>query len=219
MTDHGRLSIKGQVYDDPKRHDKRTVRTVKALTEAALGFLSQNGWEGLTVSKICEVADVARSTFYLHFQSPEEVIYTGLRTAYLSEFPEIASPSSSLDPDSLLARGKPLSYPFFAHLAQHSATYRAVFSDDRGAIVARRIQQDVAAASKAEHASLRALSANPLDPDLTAVYIAGALMAAGAHWVVTGTEKSALEMAYWFSSMAAPGLLDLMGLSDIDREE
>lgn len=219
LTHHGQLSIKRQMDGQTDRREKRTARIVKALTEAAVGLLSESGWEAVTISKICEVADVARSTFYLHFHSPEEVIYEGLRTAYLSEYPEILSRSSSLDPDSLLAGGKPLSYPFFVHLARHSATYRALLSDDRGAIVARRIQLDIAAVSKAQHASLRASSDYPIDPDLTAAYLAGALMAAGVHWLVTGMDKSALEMAYWFSSMAAPGLLDLMGLTDMEGEE
>ena len=219
LTDHGQLSIKRHMYDHSERSDKRTARIVHALAEAVLRLLSQTGWDGLTVSKICDEADVARSTFYLHFRSPDDVIYEGLRTAYLSEFPEIDSSSSSLDPDSLLAHGKPLSYPFFAHLARHSDTYRAIFSDDRGAGVAKRILRDVATVSKTQHAGLRALSTNPLDPDLTAAYLAGALMASGTHWVLTGMEKSALEMAYWFSSMAAPGLLDIMGLSEMDGDE
>lgn len=82
-----------------------------------------------------------------------------------------------------------------------------------------RVVNALAAASKAQHATLRAQSDNPIDPDLTAAYMAGSLMAAGAHWVMTGMEKSALEMAYWFSSMAAPGLLDLIGLSEIGSQE
>jgi AcrR family transcriptional regulator len=198
------------MYEKLKARDKRTARVVRALAESALRLLEQTGWDGLTVSRICDEADVARSTFYLHFRSPEEVIYEGLRTAYVAEFPEI---------DSLLVRGKPLSYPFFAHLATHKSIYRTIFSDDRGAIVVMRIQQDAAAASKAQHAGLREMSDHHPDPDLTASYIAGALTASGAHWILTNTEKSALEMAYWFSSMVAPGLLDLMGLSTIVSEE
>ena len=204
--------------NDGKR-DKRTARIVRALSEAALQLLEETGWDGLTVSRICESAEVARSTFYLHFESPEDVVYEGLRNAYAREFPDILAAPETVDPDSLLASGKPLSYPLFAHLDAHRSIYKLVFTDDRGAIVARKIQRDVAAVSKAQHASLRQVSESPPDPDLTASYLAGALLASGAHWITSDAPTTALEMAYWFSSMAAPGLLDLMGLGDIDSED
>lgn len=167
------------------------------------------------MSRLCARADVARSTFYLHFRLPDDVIYEGLRDAFMTEFPQIQGEQGALDPDSLLSKGKPLSYPFFAHVAQHEAPYKAVFSDERGAVVALRIRHEVEAISKAEHAALRAVSTQAVDADLTASYLAGALIASGAHWVLTETGKSAAEMAYWFSRMAAPGLLDLMGLSNL----
>jgi AcrR family transcriptional regulator len=201
------------------RGDRRSRRTVHALAEAALETLERDGWDALTVSSICDRAGVGRSTFYLHFSSPSDPVYEALRTRYAKEFPDIASASSSLNPETLLAGGKPLSYPLYAHVESHRAIYEKILSDDRGAAVVRRIQADVQEISNSQHASIRRISATPPDPGRTAAYLAGALVASARWWVLTRSDASALEMAYWFSRMAAPGLLEIMGLSHIVSDE
>ncbi|TVQ26776.1 MAG: hypothetical protein EA383_04475 [Spirochaetaceae bacterium] len=73
----------------------------------------------------------------------------------------------------------------------------------------------IADVSQHYHGALRALSAEPIEPELVAGYLAGALVEVSGRWITSKPRRSAAAMAYWFSQMAAPGLLETMGLSSL----
>ena len=125
--------------------DPRVRRTILAIEEAALALLEAEGWDELTAARLCRDAGVARSTFYLHYEST-------------------SIPNRS---------------------------------------------------SRAQHDALRKLSRETIDAELTAAYLAGATIGSSRAWVFSEPREPAIAMAYWFSRMAAPGLLDVMGLRDL----
>ena len=49
------------------RADRRVHRTRRALRDALLALLPEVGWDHIDVAKLCERADIGRSTFYLHY--------------------------------------------------------------------------------------------------------------------------------------------------------
>lgn len=57
--------------------DRRSQRTRDALRDALLELMTEHGWEGISVQDVCERADVARSTFYLHYTSKDELLQDG----------------------------------------------------------------------------------------------------------------------------------------------
>jgi AcrR family transcriptional regulator len=48
-----------------------------------LELMTKHGWDGVCVQDICELADVARSTFYLHYASKDELLQDGFHTLQL----------------------------------------------------------------------------------------------------------------------------------------
>ena len=56
------------------RNDRRIAKTRSALSGAMFRLIGRNDWEEISVSRICEEANVARSTFHLHFASPAELL-------------------------------------------------------------------------------------------------------------------------------------------------
>ena len=58
--------------------DRRAARTRLALTEALIELLGERGWDDIAVQDVCERADVARSTFYLHYDGKEALLQGGL---------------------------------------------------------------------------------------------------------------------------------------------
>lgn len=58
--------------------DRRVQRTRRALRDAFLALMAERGWDDVSVQSICERADIGRSTFYVHFQSKEELLDGGL---------------------------------------------------------------------------------------------------------------------------------------------
>jgi hypothetical protein len=109
------------------------------------------------------------------------------------------SEDSILEPSTLLASGRPLSYPIFAHVEANIDFYRRAFEDPRGAPLVRAFESAVAEVSRRQHAA----------------FLAGAAVASARVWVLRGDRQSAVSLAYWFSQMAAPGLLGIMGLEEL----
>lgn len=57
--------------------DRRSRRSRRALWEALLALLQTQNWADISVQMICERADVARSTFYAHFQTRQDLLDAG----------------------------------------------------------------------------------------------------------------------------------------------
>ena len=54
--------------------DRRITKTRKSIQNAYLNLLRQKGTEKITISDIAREADIDRKTFYLHYDSPEDII-------------------------------------------------------------------------------------------------------------------------------------------------
>ncbi len=53
--------------------DRRIKMTKKILKEALIELMRAKPLNEISIKKICETADINRSTFYHHYQSPEEL--------------------------------------------------------------------------------------------------------------------------------------------------
>lgn len=53
--------------------DRRVRMTKKILKESLIGIMKTKPIHEISIKKICEEADVNRSTFYHHYQSPQEL--------------------------------------------------------------------------------------------------------------------------------------------------
>lgn len=62
-----------------KRADRRVVKTRKAIREAFRRKLAQGPLKGITVSGLATEADIDRKTFYLHFDSIDDLVDTEVR--------------------------------------------------------------------------------------------------------------------------------------------
>lgn len=59
--------------------DRRSVRTRAALRDALLTLMTERDWEDISVQDVCAHADIARSTFYLHYASKDALLQGGFR--------------------------------------------------------------------------------------------------------------------------------------------
>lgn len=56
------------------RRERNKMRVKNGIYEAALELFTQQGYDQTTVEEIAERADVARGTFFNHFQRKEDII-------------------------------------------------------------------------------------------------------------------------------------------------
>ncbi|PCI05585.1 MAG: hypothetical protein COB78_03035 [Hyphomicrobiales bacterium] len=52
-----------------KTEDRRIRRTRESLRLAMVGLLHETNWDDISIQMICDRADVARSSFYVHFDN------------------------------------------------------------------------------------------------------------------------------------------------------
>ncbi|NVD70290.1 TetR/AcrR family transcriptional regulator [Duganella sp. BJB1802] len=64
--------------DRPPEPDRRVLKTKAALRDAMLDLMALRGWDQMTIQEICDRANVGRSTFYVHYQSKDELLSEGL---------------------------------------------------------------------------------------------------------------------------------------------
>ncbi|RCV50016.1 TetR/AcrR family transcriptional regulator [Marinitenerispora sediminis] len=61
------------------RRERKKQQTRQLLMETAIRLFSEQGYEQTTVAQIAAAADVATKTFFNHFQSKDEVLFTANR--------------------------------------------------------------------------------------------------------------------------------------------
>ena len=57
------------------RRDRKKARTRREILEAALLLFEREGFDAVTVGQICQAADVARGTFFLHFAAKSALLH------------------------------------------------------------------------------------------------------------------------------------------------
>jgi AcrR family transcriptional regulator len=58
-----------------RKVDRRVAYTKMALRNALIELMQNQHISGITVKSICELADVNRSTFYLHYRDPYDLLH------------------------------------------------------------------------------------------------------------------------------------------------
>lgn len=63
-------------------HDRRILRTRKALHEALIALIVEKGFEEVSVQDVIQRANVGRSTFYSHFKDTEDLFLSGFENLW-----------------------------------------------------------------------------------------------------------------------------------------
>jgi AcrR family transcriptional regulator len=56
------------------KFDRRTAKTNKLIKDSLLSIMEDKPFDKITIKEICEVADLNRGTFYLHFQDINQLL-------------------------------------------------------------------------------------------------------------------------------------------------
>ena len=81
-----------------KKTDRRVLRTRRALREALLSLILEQGYESVTIEEITDRADVGRTTFYLHYRDKEELLLECINGAVDDLVEEVSSIPVSVSP-------------------------------------------------------------------------------------------------------------------------
>ncbi|MCR9142847.1 MAG: TetR/AcrR family transcriptional regulator [bacterium] len=198
----------------PLKKDRRWQRTRNALHEALMELIEEErDYDQIHVREICERADVARPTFYLHFKDKHELLWSSMEV----EFESLRTRMRPIHGDTLLPDdGRPLTFIVFEHVAANRGFYRAMLGKHGSAGFILRYLEHMADAFYQKHAPLRERLGDPeFAPELIPNHLAGSLVGMIQWWLKQDRPPSADEMARAFTCLNAPGVLSAMGLRDV----
>jgi AcrR family transcriptional regulator len=186
-----------------KKADKRVRRTQQALQNALLELMVERGYERLSVQHILDRADVGRATFYLHYRSKEDLLRSSLNRLRDHLANDWQSASTNKERSSI-----PLAFSlaFFQHIDSHRKLYRAIVGRERGAIVDKQMRRLLAEVVLKNLGSPSDRARKGSTADMTAQYVAGALMAIVTWWLDRSIKLSAEEIDHAFRQMSLPAL-------------
>lgn len=108
-----------------QRLDRRVGRTRRCLKEALLALIDERGYDAITIADITHRADVGRSTFYSHFTSKEDLLFSGfdhwLRSLADASVPDERGARDDTDPGPRFR----FSLPLLHHIRQQRRFFRA----------------------------------------------------------------------------------------------
>ncbi len=189
--------------------DKRYRRTERALTEAVIQIIKEKTWDAVTIEDIVSRADIARKTFYAHYENKEQLLWKSLET----HFEMIEEQTNELNINTLLMDKKPLSYPIFKHVKEFKLFYGNVLNSANSAIFLFQFIDYLSQKSFEKHKPLRDIAPfMTVSPELMSNILSGALVGALRWWLNSDMQDSTEEMAYRFSQITAPGVMQSMGL-------
>lgn len=158
--------------------DRRIRRSRRALADALLYLVTQKQFSEISILDITEQADMNRSTFYLHFQSKEELLLAAL----VERFDELVEGFGDISNERPIWDAPEIDLWVFEHVADNAAVYKALFDDPNLGLVIHAVIGYIAEFNeRITVASLPTETTPALPVPILAQHIAGSLYAL-IHW-------------------------------------
>lgn len=194
--------------------DRRTKRTRRALNSALVSLVLEHGFTSLTVEDITTTADVARATFYSHFQGKED-LFSRITDDLLIDLRERMHPA--ITDNAVGFTGKPL-LELLRHAREERDLYRIVLRGEGDGKPLRTFIESVSQATASEfRVRAERNSVSPrIDPDVLARAWVGEQVGVLQWWVshdvapmpAEEVMRMLLDLAmygrYWASGFDAP---------------
>lgn len=184
-----------------EKEDRRTRRTRQLLRDAVLELLKEKRFEDISVQDIIERADVARSTFYVHYADKDDLL-VGKRGVFASTLGHRAElmadeekESQAIFPARVWFHHIQAQDPILKVIARDSAmdlamkTLRGILRRDIQAKVQKHIPED-----------------GSIPPSLVLDYMASSLMTLIKWWVKNDMSYSPQRMDEMFQQLVMPGV-------------
>jgi AcrR family transcriptional regulator len=188
----------------PRPVDRRIQRTRQLLHGALMSLIQEKGYEALSVQDIIDRANVGRATFYVHFDSKEDLLASGIDglRASLKERQRQALSADGAD-ERLFAFSREL----FVHANEHRTVFRAMLGKRSGAVIQQLLQKMLVDLVREEVKAMWAESENASTPvEAVSQFIGGGLFGLLIWWGSGKMRLDVEEVDSMFRRLAIPSL-------------
>ncbi|GBF50934.1 AcrR family transcriptional regulator [Leptospira ryugenii] len=162
-----------------------------------------NPYESISIQKIAEEAGMTRVNFYNYFVDKEDLLYK----TYIYLYREMESNTPPVDPVTLLADGKSLTYYALENVKQNKIFYKQMFQDTIPSSLTYRILDFITDESFRTHEMLRKLYIGTEVPyKMINRYLAGALWNLIRELVNESNDWDSETISHFFKRLSTEGL-------------
>ncbi|MEM7535195.1 MAG: TetR/AcrR family transcriptional regulator [Chloroflexota bacterium] len=198
-----------------KKLDRRVRRTRQLLSDALFARIVEQGYEQVSIQDITDHANLNRATFYLHYNSKEELLIAGLE----SHFDQLVARIDSLAEE--IGSGKVTIYEdprpilwVFQYVERYAKLYKVLLSESGTAYIVHLIIDYITNDYEETYRGLLADDDKPTVPiSMLARANAGSLFALLSWWVMQDMPHTPEVMTEMFYQICRP-TLSLLGIQD-----
>jgi AcrR family transcriptional regulator len=161
--------------------DRRVQRTRDLLQKALIELIAERGYDALTIQDIVNRANVGRTTFYLHYNSKDE-LFLSCHEAIVSEF-HVGLLHPLTRQELLSSEIPPEISSAYRHLEEGRALLYPVFHGKDSQLILRQIRDRSAREIEANLRTIFEENESKIPLDLLANYLAGAQIALMQWWL------------------------------------
>lgn len=164
-----------------KKIDRRAQKTREQLQKALVELIAERGYDAITIQDIVDRAELGRTTFYLHYNSKDE-LFMSCHEAIIKEFHlGLIHP---LTRDELLSpQMPPQMAASYQHLEDGRALLYPIFQGKDSQIILRQIRDRSAREIEANLRRVFGEAESKVPLDMLANYLVGAQIALMQWWL------------------------------------
>jgi AcrR family transcriptional regulator len=187
----------------PEKKDRRTKKTRQVLRGALLMLLKEKRYEDISVQDIIERADVARSTFYVHYVDKDDLL-TGSHGVFAENLEHDLSAHPNRHPEmfSTLA--------WFYHMQAQREILKVIAKDSALDLAMKTLRGIIYRSVEAGMKSHNFAVSTSVPPSLVADYLTDTLMTVIKWWFKDGMKHTPEQMDEIFQRLAMPGILGMV---------
>ncbi len=169
-------------------------------------LIREKPFESITVSEIAERADVARATFYLHFDDKDALLLSSLDALVDTIIEEVRRFSRQ----DLLSGVPHPALVVFEVVQRDPELFRVILNGQSGSLMLARLRHY---AAQTAHQAVDTLGITPSVPThVIADFMAGAMLSVLTGWLEDDMRTPPGEMARMFYKLVRPSILGALSL-------
>ena len=196
----------------PRKLDRRIQRTRQLLRDALLALIAEKGYHNITVQDVTDQANVARTTFYLHYKDIDDLLFSSMAAIYA----DLLAKWMQRTPSILESEANPHAYgdtEDFEHVAQYASFYRVMMSENGSMKFMVRVQQYLTEAMERALRLHIPEGITPLMPlDMLAAMLAGSEIGVMMWWIQNDMPYTPETMSRLCDRFSGPGILAVLGV-------
>jgi AcrR family transcriptional regulator len=190
-----------------KAKDRRVERTRALLQRALLELIQEKGYDAVTVQDITEHANVGRATFYLHYQSKDDLFFSGhkhgIERAQFHIF----------NKEELLAKEPPERLvDVFRYAKDNPLTYYIIGRSKDATIIMRNMKHLLAGNLETSLREAFPGQSSTIPIPVLTHYVTGSFMSLIMWWIESRAPQSPEEMAAIFHRLQRAAICEAYGL-------